>query len=378
MTLTIRSAGGSARRQVATVVGLALGISILHYGTVTTLPLLHDFYRRLYYIPVGLAGVWFGVRGGILAATLVASLYVPHILLDWHHMSRELANQFMEITVYFGFAALIGHFAGRERRFRLRCEETAEKLERSYRELRRQADMILEIEGQLRRADRLAAVGELAATITHEIRNPLTSIRGTVEILQEDLPPDSPKAEFLDILLKETSRLNQVVEGYLGLARPKEAGEESELLDLGDLCRQTAGLIGVQAAERGIRLTTDIAAPLPVRGNAVHLTQVLMNLLLNAVQAVPRGGDIRLGGAIREGLVKGLEFRDVEGRLVEIIVEDEGSGIPEAALPKIFSPFFTTKPDGTGLGLAISLRIAEAHGGTLKAETGWRAGHDSR
>lgn len=367
MTLTIRSGGGSARRQVATVVGLALGISILHYGTVTTLPLLHDFYRRLYYIPVGLAGVWFGVRGGILAATLVAALYVPHILLDWHHMSRELANQFMEITVYFGFAALIGHFAGREKRFRLRCEETAEKLERSYRELRRQADMILEIEGQLRRADRLAAVGELAATITHEIRNPLTSIRGTVEILKEDLPPDSPKAEFLDILLKETGRLNQVVEGYLGLARPQEAGEKSEL-DLGDLCRQTAGLIGVRAAERGIRLTTGIAAPLPVRGNAVHLTQVLMNLLLNAVQAVPRGGDIRLRGAIREGLVKGLEFRDVEGRLVEIIVEDEGPGIPEAALPKIFSPFFTTKPEGTGLGLAISLRIAEAHGGTLRAE----------
>jgi signal transduction histidine kinase len=367
-TIVAGHGAGNTRRQIVTVIGLALGISFLHYATVTTLPLLHDFYRRLYYIPVGLAAVWFGVRGGILASTLVAALYVPHILLDWHHMSRELANQFMEITVYFGFSALIGLFAGREKRYRERSEETAEKLEKSYRELRQQADMILAIEGQLRRADRLAAVGELAATITHEIRNPLTAIRGTVEILKEDVSSDSPKAEFLDILLKETNRLNQVVEGYLGIARPRATGEEMELLDLGELCRRTAALIGVQAAEKGLKLKTECTAPLPVRGNAVHLTQILMNLLLNAVQAVPRGGGIRLRGVTREGKVKGLEFRDVEGRLVEIEVEDEGPGIPEAALPKIFSPFYTTKPEGTGLGLAISLRIAEAHGGTLRAE----------
>src|SRR5512145_2108910 len=143
-----QSAAGDNRRKALVIVFLVLIVSFLHYGTQTSLPLLHDFYRRLYYIPVGLAAVWFGVRGGLLASTLVAALFVPHILLDWHHMSRELANQFMEITVYFGFSALIGHFAGREKRYRLRCEETAEKLEKSYRELRRQADLILEIEGQ--------------------------------------------------------------------------------------------------------------------------------------------------------------------------------------------------------------------------------------
>jgi len=363
----LRATPGSARRQLATVVGLALGISILHYTTVTTLPLLHDFYRRLYYIPVGLAAVWFGVRGGLLAATLVAALYVPHILLDWHHLGRELANQFMEIAVYFGFSALIGHFAARERRYRLRCEETAEKLDTSYRELRRQADLILEIEGQLRRADRLAAVGEMAATITHEIRNPLSSIRGTVEILKEDLPGDSPKAEFFEILLKETDRLNQVVEGYLGFARPR-AGNPAQLLDLGELARETAGLVRAQAAKEGVTLTTEIDEPLQVRGSHVHLKQILLNLLLNAIQASARGGEIRVRGGVRAGRVKGLEYRDVEGRLVDVVVEDRGPGMPQAALTKIFSPFFTTKPEGTGLGLAISLRIAEAYGGTLMAE----------
>ena len=359
---------GSASRQIATITVLVLAVSVLHYETVTTLPLLHDVYRRLYYIPVGLAAVWFGVRGGIVASAVVAIFYAPHIMLHWQHVGREIANQFMEIVQYFAFSALIGHFTGQERRFRLRSEETAEKLEDSYQELRRQADMILEIEGQLRRADRLAAVGELAATITHEIRNPLSSIRGTVEILKEDFPANSPKAEFFEILLKETDRLNKVVEEYLGLARSKAAEGTTALLDLGDLARQTAALVGVQTAKRGVRLTTAIDVPLPVQGNPVHLKQVLLNLLLNAVQATKPEGEILVRGGVREGIVKGREYRDVEGRLVEVVVEDEGPGIPKEDLAKVFLPFYTTRPEGTGLGLAISLRIAEAHGGTLKAE----------
>jgi signal transduction histidine kinase len=354
--------------QVVTIALLVLGVSLLHYATVTSIPLLHDVYRRLYYIPVGLAAVWFGVRGGVVASAAVAVFYAPHILLHWQHMGREIANQFMEIAQYFAFSTLIGLFAGRERRHRLRSEEIAGQLEDSYLELRRQADMILEIEGQMRRADRLAAVGELAATITHEIRNPLSSIRGTVEILKEDFPANSPKAEFFEILLKETDRLNKVVEEYLGLARSKAAEGTTALLDLGELARQTVALVGVQAAKRGVRLATALEVPLPVQGNPVHLKQVLLNLLLNAVQATAAGGAIAVRGAVRVGLVKGLEYRDVEGRLVEVTVEDEGPGIPAADLAKVFLPFYTTRPEGTGLGLAISLRIAEAHGGTLKAE----------
>ena len=359
---------GNARLQIFTITVLVLAVSMLHYETVTTLPLLHDVYRRLYYIPVGLAAVWFGVRGGVVASVAVAVFYAPHILLHWQHLGREIANQFMEIAQYFAFSSLIGLFAGRERRHRLRSEEIAGQLEDSYLELRRQADMILEIEGQMRRADRLAAVGELAATITHEIRNPLSSIRGTVEILKEDFPANSPKAEFFEILLKETDRLNKVVEGYLGLARSKAAEGATALLDLGELARQTAALVGVQTEKRGVRLTTPIAVPLPVQGNPVQLKQVLLNLLLNAVQATRPGGVITVSGAVRVGLVKGLEYRDVEGRLAEVVVEDEGPGIPEADLEKVFLPFYTTRPEGTGLGLAISLRIAEAHGGSLKAE----------
>jgi signal transduction histidine kinase len=354
-------------RKALTLALLVCAVSVLHYGTRTTLPLLHDLYRRLYYIPVGLAAVWFGASGGLWVSGAVAALYVPHILMDWHHAGRELANQFMEIALYFAFSGLIGHFAEQEKRFRIRWQEAAEKLERSYQELRGQADLILDIEGQLRRADRLSAIGQLAAALTHEIRNPLGGIRGTAEILRDEFPPGHPKAEFCDILLKETDRLNHVVEEFLGYARPRPTGDGVELVDLGQLARETAGLVGPQATKAGLTLRLNLPAALLVRGSPVQLKQVLVNLLLNAVQATLPGHGIDLQARMHEGKVQGLEYREVEGRLVALTVEDEGPGIPEDVLPRVFEPFFTTKSEGTGLGLAISLRIAEAHGGTLTA-----------
>jgi len=354
--------------KVLTVALLVVAVTLLHYGTQTTRPVLHDVYRRLYYLPVGLAAVWFGVRGGVLVSGAVSLAYAPHIVLQWHHVEREVWNQFMEVALYFVFSGVTGYFADRERRFRLRSQEAAGKLSRSYRELRRQADQILEIEDQLRRADRLSAIGQLAAAMTHEVRNPLGSIKGTAEILRDDFPPGHPKAEFLQILLKETDRLNQVVEGFLGYARNRPDSAPEERVSVDALIRETAALVETQARSSGVALRVEPGAGLRVNGSPVQLKQVLLNLLLNGVQASPPGGTVRLRTGVRRGSVPGPEYRQVEGELVTVAVEDEGPGIPEDALARVFDPFFTTKPEGTGLGLAISQRIAQALGGTLEAE----------
>jgi signal transduction histidine kinase len=363
-----KAAAAGVNGRVLAILVLVLAVSLLHYQTRTTLPLLHDLYRRLYYIPVGLAAVWFGSRGGLKVSFLVAALYLPHIMMDWHHVGRELANQLMEIALYFVFSGLIGHYADQERKFRQSWQETAEKLDRSYRELRKQADQILEIEGQLRRADRLSAIGQLSASLTHEIRNPLGSIKGTAEILKDDFPPGHPKAEFLEILLRETDRLDKVVEDFLGFARSRPESEGRELLDLGETARQTALLVEPQARKSSVSFRLEIDSDLVVSGSPVQIKQVLLNLVLNALQVSPPGSAVTIRGRKKTGKVKGLEYREVEGYLAEIAIEDEGPGIPAELLPKIFEPFFTTKFEGTGLGLAISLRIAEAHGGTLDAE----------
>ncbi|GAB6061942.1 ATP-binding protein [Deferrisoma palaeochoriense] len=350
------------------VVGvLVFGVSLLHYGTPTARPLLHDVYRRLYYLPVGLAAVWFGLRGGLAVSGVVAAIYVPHIMMYWNDMGRELWNRVMEVGLYFVFTGLVGFFANRDRAQRRRLQLANERLERSYEELRRQADTLLQVEEQLRRADRLSAIGQLAAAVTHEIRNPLGAIKGTAEILRDEFPGGHPKAEFLEILLKETDRLNQVVEEFLGYARPR-ADEEADAVDLAALAREVAAFVATPARKAGVTLAVEADGSVRVRGRPAHLKQVLLNLVLNAVQASPPGRGVRVRVGSCPGLVPAAEFREVAGRLARVCVEDEGPGLPTGEEGKVFEAFYTTKEEGTGLGLAISRKIAEAHGGTLVAE----------
>lgn len=353
--------------KVATIAALVVSISILHYETHTSKPLLHDIYRRLYYIPVGLGAVWFGVKGGFLTSFIVSAMYVPHIILHWNDMGREMANRGLEVLLFFFFSGITGYFADRERKFRLRWQASAQELEKSYSDLRKQADMILEIEEQLRQADKMSAVGCLAAEMTHEIRNPLGAIKGTAEILRDDFPANHPKSEFFDILFKEINRLNEVVENFLGLAKHPTL-DRFEEIDMNDLLRETVKLMAPEAARTKVSLKQYSRPGLLVRGYPSQLKQVLVNLSLNAIQASPEGGEIMIKTKETEGKVYAAEYREVEGRLVRISITNQGSEIPERTLQKVFDPFFSTKDRGTGLGLAISQRIAQAHEGTLQAE----------
>lgn len=354
------------RRVTVTVAALLLGVTALHYLTPTSLPLLHDVYRRLYYIPVALAAVWLGLRGGLAVSAAVAVAYLPHIFLHWHHVGREIWNQVMEIALYFAFSGTVGYFAEQERVFRSRWQEAAEKLERSYADLRRKADEALVIEGQLRRADRLAAMGELAAGMTHEIRNPLGAVRGAAEILRDEFPEGHPKAEFAEMLLRETDRLDAVVERFLGFARSRGGEEGTDLVDLAALLRETGDLVAAQARKAGARLSLPEPPGPLARGSAPQLKQVLLNLLLNAIQASAPGASVRAHFELRDAPAG--EFRAPAGRVAALLVEDEGPGMDAETLGRAFEPFFTTKAEGTGLGLAISQRIAQAHGGELRAE----------
>ncbi len=356
------------RYRVAVVVVLVAAVSLLHYSTQTSRPLLHDVYRRLYYIPVGLAAVWFGFRGGLAVSGAVALLYSPYIVLYWSYTGRELWNRLMEVALYFVFSGTLGYFADRDRRYRERLEEAHDRLEYSFGELRQQADTLLRVEDQLRRADRLSAMGQLAAAMTHEIRNPLGGIKGTAEILRDAFPPDHPKAEFVDILVKETDRLNRVVEEFLAYARPREIQEGAELVDLADQVRETARFLSTPARKAGVTVVTEIGGNAVVVGRPAQLKQVLVNLVLNAVQATPAGGEVRIRMATGPGTVPAAAYRQVAGRVARVWVEDDGPGLPDGASHRVFEPFYTTKPEGTGLGLAISRKIAEAHGGILAAE----------
>jgi len=199
---------------------------------------------------------------------------------------------------------------------------------------------------------RLAMLGEMAASIAHEIRNPLAGISGAIQVLTSECPADDPKCDVLAEIGKEVQRLNRKVTEMLIFARPAslrlEPSEPREILKL------ATRLIPADPAFTATRFVVRVEPSLPrVLVDPEQVQQVLLNLVLNAAQAMNGAGRIR------------LEAADDEDGFVRFAVEDTGPGVAAEIADRIFKPFFTTRPGGTGLGLAISAKIVESHGGTI-------------
>jgi len=214
---------------------------------------------------------------------------------------------------------------------------------------------------RLHRAERLAAVGQLAAGAAHEIRNPLTAIRSTMQYLAGDLP-EAGQRELVDELLGEVDRINETVNQLLQLTR--EESFEPVSLEPVRTVDQTVSLIEAQAERQQVSIRRQYEERLPpVQGDSDQLRQLLLNLLLNALQAMPDGGELTLRIESLNGTPAGADG------WLQIVLADTGTGIPAEEQEKIFDPFYTTKADGTGLGLAISHRIVERHAGELQFES---------
>ena len=224
-----------------------------------------------------------------------------------------------------------------------------------------------EMEEDLKRADRLAAIGALAAGMAHEIRNPMASISGSIEILKDELSAASTNQQLMDIILREVQRLNSLIADFLMFARP--TSPEKELIHLNEIVEETLEMFAHgPECPPGIRLTTDFQDELFVEGDPQQIKQVFWNLFINAAQAMPDGGELRVELRQRYPLLPFLG-EQAQG---EISVSDTGSGIEEKVMGKIFDPFFTTKEKGTGLGLSIVHSIVESYGGkiTVRSQLG--------
>jgi len=340
--------------RLAIIAALLLVITALHYLTTTQKVNAHDIYRRLYYVPIVLGGVWFALRGGMVTAIIASLLFMPHVIFQWHHHPANDPEQYLEIILYNVIGCLTGVLAQRERQQKLRYQKAAETLEGSYRKLREQADQIIEIETQLRRADRLSALGELSAGMAHEIRNPLGSIKGTAEILRDGVAADDPKLEFAEILIKEVDRLNGVLEDFLHFARPTPV--EHGHFFLGPVVGDVLDLTRQQAIRNHVEVHVDLDDDIEIPGQGEQIKQTLLNLILNALQAMPDGGILDVSS-------KNLADE------VHIKVSDNGPGITLEDRERIFNPFVTTRESGTGLGLANTQRIVRGHDGHIVLES---------
>jgi len=346
--------------RISVILAMIVAISLLHYLTPLHLPYLHDIFQRLYYFPIILAALWFGFRGGLACSLVVSIAYAPHILFQWGGELVVEIEKYLEIVLYNIVGSVTGLLSQRERERSAELQKTAAGLEESYHRLQQQSERIITIEEQLRRAEKLSTLGEMAAVLAHEIRNPLGSIRGTAEILKDDYRPGEPKYEFIEIQIKETERLNRVVEDFLRMARQQP--NDMKLCSIQDELETIVTLVSNDARVRQVKLELRTPArQIVLRGDGERLRQAFLNIIINALQATPPGGNVTISTAPPQG-------GGQEG-FCEIRFHDSGAGIDRTGLSRIFEPFYTTKPDGTGLGLAITNRIIKGHGGTITVES---------
>ncbi|KJS89066.1 two-component system sensor histidine kinase AtoS [Desulfosporosinus sp. BICA1-9] len=212
------------------------------------------------------------------------------------------------------------------------------------------------LEERVSKISHLAAVGELAAGVAHEIRNPLAAISGSVQIVLDELPPDNSSRVFGDVIIKEINRLNSIVEDLLYFAKPSK--NNVTMVNPNELLQETLTLLAPIMKRNSVLLQQELDPSVSwVYVDSEHIKQVLVNLLLNAVQSLPN----------QTGKIIVSSVSAAEG--VKINIEDNGTGILSENLPRIFDPFFTTKDRGTGLGLAVSSKIIEIHHGHIWVES---------
>lgn len=252
--------------------------------------------------------------------------------------NRDYVAMLAVVTLFVGLVCLLAlYYAERARESRQRQRMAEGKVRR--------------LEEEMRRKEKLAAVGNLAAGVAHEIRNPLSSIKGYATYFGQRFPEGSEDREAANVMVLEVDRLNRVIMDLIGLSRPSDVSPRP--IDLKDVIDHVTRLIHQDAERRGVRIVCRAARRVSrALADPERMGQALLNLCLNALDAMPDGGLLTLAVTERKGRVC-------------LLARDNGKGIEPGQLPHIFDPYFTTKGQGTGLGLAMVHKIVEAHNGEI-------------
>lgn len=306
------------------VIFLVVGIASIDYLTEMNERKYHILYQGLFFFPVMLSGFWFGLRGAIAASMTITLTLIPFSIIHWKGFSSGDFNNIVEMVLYNVVGGTLGELRDRER--------AKEK--------------------NLREAESLAAMGRAVSSLAHDMKTPLIAIGGFTNWVKKHTDQDSPAHEKLDIVVRETMRLENMVKDMLDFSRPLELHLERG--DFDPLLRECLEVIEDMVRERKVTIRIESREDTPhVVLDSIRMKQVLINLIMNAVQASPEGEIVAVSSySTNNGFV--------------IDVSDHGCGIAPDRRESIFIPFFTTKREGTGLGLSIAKKIVEAHGGSLE------------
>ena len=313
----------NAQKKVAIIAVMIGGILCMHYFTFPDMRYHHAVYRMLFYLPLILGSLWFGMKGAVYICVSVSILFLPHAIRQWQEFSYEDFYRLLEGVLYIVIALILGTLVERER-----------KKQRA-----------------LVQARSLAAVGKAVSEIAHDMKTPLMAIGGFAKQVFKKFEPDNPDRKKLGLVIQETAHLESMVKEMLDFGKPIQL--QFTATDFNKLVSDSVKVSQPMAKENGVELETDLAPSLPsVVLDAPKIKQVLLNLITNAIQASTAGEHVRMCTRLNS-----------LGVVLEVV--DHGGGIAEEYRESIFHPFFSTKRGGTGLGLGIVKRIVATHGGDV-------------
>ncbi len=228
---------------------------------------------------------------------------------------------------------------------------------------------VYKIQEEILRMDRLVSLGKLASGIAHELRNPLAGIKTTAQALGEEMSEDDSRREYLTRITKEIDRLNDLLKTFFSFAKPQKLNLIH--CEIKDIINEIIPFLIKEIADKGIRFVETYHPQLPqIKVDKTQMHQVFLNLFLNAIQAMPNGGELK----IEASPIYSVSLDGFKKKFVKVVISDSGRGIPPHIVQNIFDPFFTTKPKGVGLGLSITYQIIKKHGGSIKVESQWEQG----
>jgi signal transduction histidine kinase len=312
---------------------------------------INSDYYPIFYLPVMTAAMYFGPLGTLLWTLGASAAYSSYLYQAHQHFTitgESISELLMRLLFFFFVAMTVNRFVMQYRIQVRRYQELSESLAAANRSLKQAQE-------EARRAERLAALGQLSAGLAHEIRNPLGVIKGSAELLTQKLGAADPLAqELAGYIYTEVNRVSALVSRFLDFARPSQL--DLGPVDLTALVERCLKTVSEQGACARVKIQREFAPALPqVMVDQDLCDQVFTNLFMNACEAMgEQGGELK------------VRIRPMEGNAVAVEVEDSGPGVPPEMKEQIFNPFVTTKKTGVGLGLAIVSKIVDAHGGSVK------------
>jgi len=223
---------------------------------------------------------------------------------------------------------------------------------------------VYKIQEEILRMDRLVSLGKLSSGIAHELRNPLAGIKTTAQALSEEMSKDDSRREYLSRITKEIDRLNELLKTFFSFAKPQKLNVVH--CHVKDIINEIIPFLIKEIADKGIHFLENYHPQIPkIKVDKTQMHQAFLNLFLNALQAMPNGGELK----IEAKPIGSYSLDGSKQNFVKINISDTGRGIPPHIIHKVFDPFFTTKPKGIGLGLSITYQIVKKHGGTIRVES---------